>query len=213
MTFSIVAVDEATGACGSAVASWSTAVGGTVMFSKLGVGVINTQHHAHLAIGTRVLDDMDGGGAPHEALERALSEDDDADERQFLAIDVKGRRGAWTGRECAESHAHHFGDRCVAAGNYLGSRQVVTSMIDAFEAARQELFEDRLFAALHAGAEAGGDRRGQRAAAVIVVPGRGVEADINLDLRVDHHDRPLEELERLHRQFRREFPVPAYVSQ
>ena len=182
------------------------------MFSKLGVGVINTQHHAHLTLGTRVLDEMEEGGAPHEALERVLSSDEDADERQFIAIDVKGRRGAWTGRKCAESHSHQFGDHCVAAGNYLASRQVVARMIEAFEAAGQEQFEDRLFAALRAGARTGGDRRGQRAAAVIVVPGRGVDVDINLDLRVDHHDRPLDELERLHRQFRREFPVPAYVS-
>lgn len=213
MTFSIVAVDQATGACGSAVASRSTAVGGTVTFSKLGVGVLNAQHHAHLAIGTRVLEEMDQGRAPHEALERVLRDDDDADERQFLAIDVKGRRGAWTGRKCAEAHHHQFGNDCVAAGNYLVSRAVVTRMVEAFEAAAEELFEHRFFAALHAGAEAGGDRRGQRAAAVIVVPGPGVEAAINLDLRVDHHDRPLEELERLHRRFRQEFPMPAYVTQ
>lgn len=207
MTYSIVAVDEKTGECGSAVASRSTAVGGTVTFSKTGVGVINTQAHAHLAIGTRVLDEMDEGAAPHVALEQVLGDDSDAEQRQFLAIDVKGRRGAWTGRECAREHGHRFGDGCVVAGNYLVSQEVVLKMMEAYEGARNELLEIRLLEALRAGERAGGDSRGQRAAAVIVVPGPDEEIDINLDIRVDDHDRPLDELERLRRAFRREFPV------
>lgn len=207
MTYSIVALDEKTGECGSAVASRSIAVGGTVTFSKTGVGVINAQHHAHLAIGTRVLDEMDDGLAPHEALERVLRDDEDAEARQFLAIDVRGRRGAWTGRYCAPEYCHQFGNGCVAAGNYLGSPAVVREMVRAFEAARQAALETRLFQALRAGERAGGDRRGQRAAAMIVVPGPEIELDINLDIRVDDHKRPLDQLERLHREFRREFPA------
>jgi uncharacterized Ntn-hydrolase superfamily protein len=74
MTFSIVAVDPGTGDCGSAVASCSVAVGGTVSYSRIGVGVINTQHQAHVAIGTKVLDRMDDGQPPHEALEEVLNE-------------------------------------------------------------------------------------------------------------------------------------------
>ena len=209
MTYSIVALDKETGDCGSAVASCSTAVGGTVTFSKIGVGVINTQHHAHVAIGTRVLDEMEDGQAPHEALERVLREDEDADERQFLAIDSKGRQGAWTGRECTREHHHRFGDGCVAAGNWLVSRDVIARMVEAFEGAADECLELRLLNALREGERAGGDRRGQRAAAVIVVPGPDVDLDINLDIRVDDHGRPLEELERLYRAFREEFPRPA----
>jgi uncharacterized Ntn-hydrolase superfamily protein len=209
MTYSIVAVDEKTGECGSAVASCSTAVGGTVTFSKTGVGVINTQSHAHITIGTRVLDEMDDGAAPHVALEQVLGDDPDAEKRQFLAIDVKGRRGAWTGRDCAREHFHRFGDGCVAAGNYLVSREVVVKMVEAYEGTRGELLENRLFEALRAGERAGGDSRGQRAAAIIVVPGPDDETDINLDIRVDDHDRPLDELERLQRVFRREFPAQA----
>ena len=207
MTYSIVAVDETTGECGSAVASCSTAVGGTVTFSKTGVGVINAQSHAHLAIGTRVLDEMDEGVAPHEALELVLRDDADAGKRQFLAVDTKGRRGAWTGRDCAREHDHRFGDGCVAAGNYLVSAQVVAKMVEAYEAARGQRLEIRLLEALRAGERGGGDSRGQRAAAVIVVPGPDDEVDINLDLRVDDHERPLDELDRLYRLFRREFPV------
>lgn len=209
MTYSIVAVDQKTGECGSAVASRSTAVGGTVTFSKTGVGVINTQHHAHLVIGTRVLDQMDIGLAPHEALERVLGDDEDAEQRQFLAIDVKGRCGAWTGRECAPESGHRFGADCIAAGNYLVSETVVRRMVESFEAAGGDLLERRLLEALRAGERAGGDSRGHRAAAVIVVPGPDVELDINLDLRVDDHDRPLDELERLYREFRREFSAQA----
>lgn len=207
MTYSIVAVNDRTGECGSAVASRSTAVGGTVTFSKTGVGVINTQAHAHLEIGTRVLDEMDGGAAPHVALEQVLGNDPEAEKRQFLAIDVKGRRGAWTGRDCAREHFHRFGEGCAAAGNYLVSREVVVKMLEAFEGSRDELLEIRLLEALRAGEGAGGDRRGQRAAALIVVPGPDEEVDINLDIRVDDHERPVAELERLRRVFRREFPV------
>jgi uncharacterized Ntn-hydrolase superfamily protein len=209
MTYSIVAVDEKTGACGSAVASRSTAVGGTVTFSKTGVGVINAQSHAHLGIGTRVLVEMDDGAAPHVALEQVLGDDPEAEMRQFLAIDVKGRRGAWTGRDCAREHFHRFGDGCVAAGNFLVSNEVVVKMVEAFEGSGGEPLESRLLEALRAGEAAGGDSRGQRAAALIVVPGPDEEVDINLDIRIDDHDRPLDELERLRRVFRREFPLQA----
>lgn len=206
MTYSIVAIDSETGECGSAVASRSIAVGGTVTFSKTGVGVINAQAHAHLTIGTRVLDEMEAGLTPQEALERVLAADDRADERQFLAIDGKGRRGAWTGSRCASERCHEFGAGCVAAGNYLTTESVVRSMVEAFESSRDRLLENRLLEALRAAARLGGDRRGHRAAAVIVVPGADVEIDINLDLRIDDHDRPLEELFKLHKEFRREFP-------
>src|SRR5690606_5870056 len=133
MTFSIVAFDNASGACGSAVASYSLAVGGTVSYSRIGVGVINTQHYAHLTLGQRVLDEMDGGSPPHDALTEALREEPDAESRQLIVIDTRGRKSGWTGRDCAEASRHVFGFGCVAAGNYLASEDVVERMVEVFE--------------------------------------------------------------------------------
>jgi uncharacterized Ntn-hydrolase superfamily protein len=221
MTFSIVAVDKATGEFGSAVASCSVAVGGTVSYSRTGVGAINTQHQAHLAIGMRVLNEMDDGAPPQKALDTVLGTHVDAEVRQFVAVDTKSRQGAWTGRNCKPERHHLFGADCVAAGNHLASEDVIELMVEAFERSSVEILEERLLKALLAGAQAAGDKRGHKAAAISVVPGidvsgtdvpgtsgRGPDADIaiNLDLRVDDHPDPFNEIVRLHRAFRQEFP-------
>ena len=204
MTFSIVAFDNVSGACGSAVASYSLAVGGTVSYSRTGVGVINTQHYAHLRLGRRVLDEMDGGRPPHDALMEALREDRDAESRQLIAIDTRGRKSGWTGRDCAAASRHVFGLSCVAAGNYLATEEVVESMVDVFEQSAGEL-HDRLLEALKAGDLKGGDRRGRKAAALSVLPRKGDDVGINVDLRVDAHEDPIGELSRLRELFRLEF--------
>ncbi len=207
MTFSIVANDRDAGCFGSAVASRSVAVGGTVTYSRTGVGVVNTQHHAHIALGHRVLDEMEQGEAPHEALARVLDADGAAaDSRQLIAIDVGGRRGGWTGRECAPVCHHAFGAGCVAAGNYLASEAAVERMIEAFEDAAESGLALRLLAALRAADASGGDRRGRQAAAMSVISHRdSTSRPVNLDLRVDDHPDPIGELARLQLLFRCEF--------
>lgn len=205
MTFSIVAFDNASRACGSAVASYSLAVGGTVSYSRIGVGVINTQHYAHLTLGQRVLDGIDAGRTPHDALTDALRRDPDADSRQLIAIDAKGRKSGWTGRDCAKTSRHIFGSGCVAAGNYLASEEVVERMVEVFEQSAGELLHDRLLQALKAGDLEGGDRRGRKAAALRVVPPQGQDVGINVDLRVDAHEDPIGELSRLRELFKLEF--------
>lgn len=207
MTFSIVANDRDAGYCGSAVASRSIAVGGTVTYSRTGVGVVNTQHHAHVALGHRVLDAMENGEAPHEALASVLDSDGAAaDSRQLIAIDIRGRQGGWTGRDCAPECHHAFGTGCVAAGNYLASAAVVDRMIEAYERAAGAELAVRLLAALRAGDAAGGDRRGRQAAAISVVTHRDSKStSVTLDLRADDHPDPVTELARLHELFRREF--------
>lgn len=205
MTFSIVAIDSEARACGSGVASFSIAAGGTVSYSRIGVGVINTQHYAHLALGQRVLDEMDEGMAPHDALAQVLREDPDADSRQLIAIDATGRQGAWTGRHCADESRHVFGNSCIAAGNFLAAEKVVEHMVEVFEKTAGQPLGDRLLQSLQAGDRLGGDRRGRTAAAVSVTPLSGAEAAINLDLRVDSHRDPLGELARLRDLFRIEF--------
>ena len=205
MTFSIIAVDPRTGACGSAVASFSLAVGGTVSYSRIGVGVVNTQHYAHLALGQQVLDEMDAGRAPEEALAGVLRDDPEADSRQLIAIDARGRMGGWTGGDCAAANAHVFGSGCAAAGNYLATEKVVERMVEVFEQSAGESLSDRLLQALLAGELEGGDRRGRKAAALRVIPPKGADVAINVDLRVDAHEDPLGELSRLRELFKTEF--------
>jgi len=206
MTFSIVAIDRASEAFGSAVASRSVAVGGTVAYSRVGVGVVNTQSYAHLTLGERVLDEMEKGLEPQDALEQILRTDVRADARQLIAIDVAGRRGAWSGRDCRPHYHQQFGTDCVAAGNWLTSTAVVKNMVEAFEHSTGRTLGERLMAALEAGEAAGGDRRGRQAAAVKVKPGRKDKpVAVNLDLRVDDHGEPLKELKRLYEIFKAEF--------
>lgn len=206
MTFSIVANDRDAGYCGSAVASRSIAVGGTVTYSRTGVGVVNTQNHAHIALGHRVLDAMENGEPPHAALASVLDSDGAADSRQLIAIDISGRQGGWTGRDCAPECHHAFGTGCVAAGNCLVTAAAVVRMIEAFEKAADADLALRLLAALRAADATGGDRRGRQAAAISVVSHRDSQSTpVNLDLRVDDHSDPIGELSRLHELFKREF--------
>ncbi len=205
MTFSIVALDARTREIGSGVASCSTAVGGTVSYSRVGVGVVNTQHYAHLGLGERVLDGMDLGRHPQLALDRVLAADPGRAARQIVAIDHRNRKAAHTGRGCEDAKLHLFGDRCVAAGNMLAGPAVVERMIEAFESAGGESLGARLLTALEAAQRAGGDQRGRQSAAIKVVPPREAMTDVNLDLRVDDHPKPLAELRRLYDVFLSEF--------
>lgn len=205
MTYSILAIDPETGELGSAVASCSLAVGGTVCCSRYGVGIVNTQHYAHLSTGQRVLDEIDRGRSPQEALDRVLVNAEGSSVRQFLAIDTRSARGVWTGDACQGAVADRVAATCVAAGNMLVSERVVDRVVEAFERAEDEPLGERLLLALEAGERSGGDRRGRQAAAVLTLPPPDGPAAVNLDLRVDDHSDPLRELRRLHEAFRREF--------
>lgn len=206
MTYSLVAFDRKTGRLGSAVASHSVAVGGSVVYSRRGVGLVNTQHRAQLMLGERVLDVMESGSGPSDALRRVLSGDRKPDSRQFLAVNMEGRMGVWTGSGCRPAHAQMVGDSCAAAGNLLETPGVVEVMYKTFEETDGLEFGLRLLLCLEAGEDLGGDRRGTRAAAVKVVPPPDSQTAVNLDLRVDHHKEPLVELRRIHERFREEFP-------
>jgi len=206
VTYSILAHDPSTGELGSAVASCSIAVGGTVTYSRFGVGIVNTQHFAHLTTGQHVLDAMEEGLAPQAALDRAMAAAPSSEDRQVLAIGVDDRKGVWTGAACRPAKGHLIGESCIVAGNLLASEEVLTRMAAAFEATRGELLGQRLLASLEAGQAAGGDRRGRQSAAVRVLPPRSVEVGINVDLRVDDHADPVGELRRLLTAFLREFP-------
>lgn len=198
-TFSIVAVDPASGICGAAVASKYPAVGKVVPYVRAGVGAFCTQHYHVPAYGPRALDLLGEGKLPEAVLAELLKDDAERDQRQLAIIDMQGRAanrnpaaaaggslywGAMTGRFYA------------CQGNTLAGRKVVTSMAEAYEETEGSL-ADRLMAALVAADRAGGDHRGKLAAGIRVAK-RGIKGDW-LALDVDDSDDAVEELMRCYK--------------
>jgi uncharacterized Ntn-hydrolase superfamily protein len=198
-TFSIVAFDEETGDLGVAVQSKYVAVGTVVPWARAGVGAVATQAVANVSFGPRGLEMMERGLHPKEVVQNLVRADEAADIRQVGTVDSLGRAAAFTGKGCYEWAGHTVGRGFCALGNLLASEEVVEAMAGAYEVAEGDLPE-RLIAALEAGQMAGGDRRGQQSAALLVVReagGYGGYSDRYVDIRVDDHPRPIEELRRI----------------
>lgn len=199
MTFSICAFDPETGELGIAVQSKFLAVGAVVPFARAGVGAIATQSWANTSYGPRGLDLLASRLAPDVVAQRLIAEDADREKRQFGIIDAQGRVATYTGSECFAWAGGLTGRGYCAQGNILAGGAVVEGLARAFEDASGTL-ADRLVAALHGGQRGGGDRRGMQSAALVVVKEKGGYGGFNdryIDLRVDDHARPIDELERL----------------
>ena len=198
-TFSIVALDPANGDLGVAVASKFLAVGAAVAWAKAGVGAVATQAWANLAFGPDGLDLLARGLSAEETLARLLQGDTMREHRQVGVVDAQGRAAAHTGKECFPWAGHVVGEGFCCQGNILAGPDVVQEMARAFQTTKGELAE-RLLAALLAGDAAGGDRRGRQSAALLVVReggSYGGTLDRYIDLRVDDHPTPVQELARL----------------
>ena len=199
MTFSIVALDPATGDLGVAVASKFPCVGAVVPWAKAGVGAVATQAWANTAFGPDGLGLMAGGMPAAEALDAVLEGDDGRDERQAGFVDGRGGAATFTGSGCVHWAGGVTDGTVAAQGNILMGEAVVQELVRAFAAVEGDL-SDRLLAALLAGDAAGGDRRGKQSAALLVVrEGGGYEGrnDRYIDLRVDDHPDAPSELARL----------------
>jgi uncharacterized Ntn-hydrolase superfamily protein len=199
MTFSIVALDEATGDLGVAVQSKFLAVGAVVPWARAGVGAVATQSFANVAYGPDGLTLLAGGASAQEALDRLVAADDLRADRQAGIVDGAGRSATWTGRGCFAWAGGRTGPGYAAQGNILGGAAVVDALVNTFTAGRGA-FPERLVACLQAADEAGGDRRGRESAAIVVVRERGGYGGGNdrwIDLRVDDHSDPIGELGRL----------------
>jgi len=209
-TFSIVAFDPATGELGVAVESKYFGVGSVVPWARAGVGAVATQARGKVSFGVEGLRLMGAGSSPREALDKLLATDPNAAERQVALIDAQGRTAVHTGAECFAFAGHREGKNYSVQGNLLAGEAVLTGMATAYERAQKEEgteLADWLLAALVAGQAAGGDKRGQQSAALLVVlagGGPGGDNDRYMDLRVEDHPTPIDELVRLrtaHRQF------------
>jgi len=201
MTFSIVARDPETDAVGVAVQSKFVSVGSVVPFASADAGAVATQSFANVAYGPDGLDLLREGHSADEVVEELTGADDEAPQRQVGVVGQDGSVAAFTGEECFDHASDRQGDHYTVQGNILENRETVDAMGDAFEAADGGLPE-RLLAALQAGNETGGDQRGEQGAALYVAkPEGGYDGgnDRWIDVRVDDHDRPIDELERVFR--------------
>jgi uncharacterized Ntn-hydrolase superfamily protein len=200
MTFSIVGRSADGESWGVAVASKFLAVGSAVPAAVAGIGAIATQADANVAYKGIALAHLDDGATAEVALTRLLEEDDGREDRQVGIVDVDGGSASHTGSQCFD-WAGGVTDHDVAIqGNILVGPEVVEAMKTAWEASAAEPLSRRLLAALKAGDDAGGDRRGRQSAALLVVregAGYGGNDDIAVDLRVDDHPAPVAELVRL----------------
>jgi uncharacterized Ntn-hydrolase superfamily protein len=200
-TFSIVAFDPRTGDLGVAVASRVFAVGNHVPWAEAGVGAVATQAAMNGGYGPRGLELLRQGLSAQQVLDRLLAEDtfDRIEGRQVAIIDGKGNIAVHTGPAASEWKGHIKGSTYTVQGNILTGPHVAEAMARAFENSTGELAE-RLYAALKAGDDAGGDRRGRQSASILVVR-KGGGSSLNNDrlcfVNVDDSSDPLLELGRL----------------
>jgi len=198
MTFSILGYDPDAQMVGSAVASKWTGVGSCVQFFQPHVGLVNMQNHSYAQVAFRVPDNMKAGETLENSLEMALEEDTAREKRQFILGDLAGNFLTFSGKACNGIYHSMIGKNCAAAGNTIADENVIAAMVDAFEGANGETLTERLMRALEAGQNVGGDTRGQEAAAIRVFQtSYPIQRFYPVDLRVDSHDKPLEELRRL----------------
>jgi len=211
-TFSIVAADPVAGECGVAVASKFLSAGAVVPWARGGVGAIATQSYANTSYGPTGLDLLANGVSPQAVIDRLTAADPDSAKRQVGIVDMNGGAATFTGRECFPWFGGLSGSHVAVQGNILVSEATITAMLRAFETTAGTL-AGRLLAALKAGDRAGGDRRGKQSAALLVVKPAGGYGGLNdryLDLRVDDHPRPVDELERLTGLWRLYFEKPSH---
>ncbi|WP_298827105.1 DUF1028 domain-containing protein [uncultured Planococcus sp.] len=199
-TFSIVAADPETGEVGVAVQSKFLAVGSVVPWAKADVGAVATQSWANTAFGPEGLKLLEKGLTPEEVIDKLVAADPGRSLRQVAIINSDGEASAFTGHECYDWAGHKVGKHHSCQGNILISEKTVSEMSRAFEESDGPLAE-RMLTAISAAQQAGGDSRGKQSAAVYVLQkgaGYGGYNDVKVDLRVDDHPEPIEELQRLY---------------
>jgi uncharacterized Ntn-hydrolase superfamily protein len=199
-TYSIAASDLEARQWGVATQSKFLGVGSVVPWAEPEVGAIATQAYANPRYGPDGLALLREGLSAEEVVERLTSADEGRDHRQLGIVDREGRAASYTGSECLEWAGGRTGAGYAAQGNILVSAETVDAIAETFESS-SGLLAERLLDCLDAAQAAGGDRRGQQSAALLVVERDGGYASLSdevVDLRVDEHPRPLEELRRIY---------------
>jgi uncharacterized Ntn-hydrolase superfamily protein len=209
-TYSIAACDLGARQWGVAVQSKFLAVGALCPFAEAEVGAVATQAFVNPRYGPDGLALLREGVSADEAVERLTAADEGRAQRQLGIVDSEGRAATYTGQRCFAWAGGRIGAGYAAQGNILVGEETVAALAATFEANPDLPLAQRLIECLAAAQAAGGDRRGQQSAALIVVQRDGGYAGLSdtlVDLRVDDHQRPIEELRRIYGIHRRLFEV------
>jgi uncharacterized Ntn-hydrolase superfamily protein len=198
-TFSIVAFDPDQQEWGVAVQSRFLGVGAVVPWAKAGVGAVATQAFANTRYGPGGLELLGQGKSAQEAVDALTAADERKARRQVGIVDKDGNAATFTGEGCTAWAGGRKGKHYCVQGNILAGEAVVDAMAKAFEEGKGDL-GDRMIAALQAGQGAGGDKRGMQSAALLIVKEGGGYGgnDRYRDVRVDDHDKPIDELQRIY---------------
>ncbi|MFW6001304.1 MAG: DUF1028 domain-containing protein [Halanaerobium sp.] len=198
-TFSIVAYDPKNEEWGVGVASKFLAVGSMVPWARAGVGAVATQAWGNPNYGPEGLKLLAEGEVPEQVIKILTDADSGREYRQLAVIDKNGSTSVHTGEQCSQYAGSIEGDNYAVQGNLLVSRKTIEDTAESFENTFGRL-ADRIIVSLEAGQKAGGDKRGRQAAALFVAKkGCGINNldDRYIDLRVDDHKTPIQELKRL----------------
>jgi uncharacterized Ntn-hydrolase superfamily protein len=200
-TYSICACDLETGQWGVATQSKFLAVGSVVPWAEPHTGAIATQSYANPRFGPEGLALLRDGLSAEAAVQRLTAADEGREHRQLGIVDGQGGSATFTGGECHDWAGGRTGPCYAAQGNILVSEDTVAALEETFRATDRAPLAERLIDCLAAAQEAGGDSRGQQSAALLVVEkdgGYGKLSDTLVDLRIDDHERPIDELRRLY---------------
>jgi uncharacterized Ntn-hydrolase superfamily protein len=205
VTFSIIARDPHSASFGVAVCTAVPCVGALVPHAMSGVGAVATQSYVNADLGRDGIRLLALGMSPKSALKAMLADDPGAHLRQVAAIDAQGRTFAYSGRDCVGWFGSREGENYSVQGNMLIGPEVVDAMAAVFEDMSHAWLSMRLLGALEAGQAVGGDKRGRQSAALLVTPsvvvkGAPLEFDLKhceLNVRVDEHPEPVQELRRI----------------
>ena len=204
-TFSLCAIDPATGQSGAAVTTRVPFVGRAVPWVRAGVGAVCTQASTMVEYGVKGLDLMAAGVAPADAISQLLSTDASRESRQLGMIDMQGRAAAHTGRNNGDWAGSRQGRNYTVQANIMVGPEVVEAVAATFEALESTglPLAERMILALEAGQQKGGDRRwGNLQSAAIKIadpkdPGRGGDY-ISLAIEVGEHAEPVGEMKRIY---------------
>jgi uncharacterized Ntn-hydrolase superfamily protein len=204
-TYSIVARDAKTGEMAVAVQSHWFSVGTAVSWGEAGVGVVATQSFTNKSFGLRGLAMLKSGLSPQEAMDSLLNNDEGKAFRQVAILDAKGRVATHTGAKCIDEAGHGNGDNFSVQANMMLNDTVVPAMEKAWKENSDLALAERMVKVLEAAQAQGGDIRGKQSAALLVVKAEATQEPWNdrlLDLRVDDHQNPVQELDRLVKVYR-----------
>jgi uncharacterized Ntn-hydrolase superfamily protein len=194
-TYSIAARCEKTGKLGIAISTGVPAVGHLCIYARENVGAVVSQSFVNPYLGVWALEYLENGITPDKVIAKLEARDPGFAFRQLGIVNSLGDSTVFTGTKCDTEKGGCFGPNFAIAGNMLSTTETLSAMREKFESSHREPFAERLLAALRAGKDAGGDKRGHQSSALRVV---GNQIYPELDLRVDYHPSPVNELEKLY---------------